>query len=99
MILDQVYNQSHAEKPQKASYEKDASSEKPLRSIVKSISWRVVGTIDTVLISWVITGTLSLAFSIGRRTSNGPHEGQINSYIGTCLRLGGCPAQRFRLGY
>ena len=65
MILDQVYNQSHAEKPQKASYEKDASSEKPLRSIVKSISWRVVGTIDAVLISWVITGTLSLAFSMG----------------------------------
>lgn len=35
------------------------------RSLVKTISWRVIGTIDTVLISWIITGTLSLAFSIG----------------------------------
>lgn len=44
---------------------KDKLSENPVRSIVKSISWRVVGTIDTVLISWLITGTLSVAFSIG----------------------------------
>ena len=40
-------------------------SEKPIRSIVKSISWRIIGTIDTVLISWIITGTLTLALSIG----------------------------------
>ena len=35
------------------------------RSLAKTISWRVVGTLDTVLISWLITGTLELAFSIG----------------------------------
>lgn len=35
------------------------------RSIVKTISWRVVGTLDTVAISYLITGTLALAFSIG----------------------------------
>ena len=35
------------------------------RSIVKTISWRVVGTLATVIISYVITGTLALAFSIG----------------------------------
>ncbi|RXG21487.1 DUF2061 domain-containing protein [Leeuwenhoekiella aequorea] len=65
MILDQVYSETNKEKPKKASFNKDVSSEKPARSIVKSISWRIVGTIDTVLISWVITGTLALAFSIG----------------------------------
>ena len=65
MILDQVYSESRKEKPQKATYKKDATSEKPLRSIVKSVSWRIVGTIDTVLISWFVTGTLALAFSIG----------------------------------
>ena len=43
----------------------DKASEKPLRSIVKSISWRTVGTIDTILISWIITGKLTLAVSIG----------------------------------
>jgi len=65
MILDQVYNEAQTNKEQKVTYKKDASAEKPLRSIVKSVSWRIVGTIDTVLISWFITGTLSLAFSIG----------------------------------
>ncbi|MFV0378629.1 MAG: DUF2061 domain-containing protein [Mangrovibacterium sp.] len=39
--------------------------EKPYRSIVKSISWRTIGTIDTMLIAWLITGKLTLAVSIG----------------------------------
>lgn len=47
------------------SYTSDQSSEKPLRSVVKSLSWRTIGTLDTILISWLITGTLQLAFSIG----------------------------------
>ncbi|MBE9488818.1 MAG: DUF2061 domain-containing protein [Bacteroidetes bacterium] len=41
------------------------SKEKLKRSLVKTISWRIIGTLDTVLISWLITGTLALAFSIG----------------------------------
>jgi uncharacterized membrane protein len=35
------------------------------RSIVKTISWRVIGSLATVTISYIITGTLALAFSIG----------------------------------
>ncbi|MBJ7880297.1 DUF2061 domain-containing protein [Gelidibacter salicanalis] len=35
------------------------------RTLLKTISWRVVGTLATVVISYVITGTLALAFSIG----------------------------------
>lgn len=35
------------------------------RSIVKAISWRALGTIDTMIISWLITGKLVLAVSIG----------------------------------
>jgi len=34
------------------------------RSIVKAISWRVTGTIDTFLISWMITGEALLATGI-----------------------------------
>lgn len=49
----------------KTSFEKDKTSEKPVRSIVKSLSWRILGTLDTVLISWLVTGTLKVAFSIG----------------------------------
>ena len=49
----------------KTTYAKDKNSESPKRSIVKSISWRAIGTLDTIIISWIVTGTLSLAFSIG----------------------------------
>ena len=62
MIADQIVL---ANKEKKASYSQDKSSQKPVRSIVKSISWRVIGTLDTIIISWIITGTLTLAFSIG----------------------------------
>ena len=41
-----------------------ASQENVKRSIVKTISWRVVGTLATVVISYIITGTLALAFSM-----------------------------------
>ncbi|MGB5867536.1 MAG: DUF2061 domain-containing protein [Arcobacteraceae bacterium] len=39
--------------------------EKAYRSIVKTISWRVLGTIDTIVISYLITGSLTMAASIG----------------------------------
>ena len=39
--------------------------EKHSRSIVKAVSWRVTGTLDTILVSFLITGQMSLAFSIG----------------------------------
>jgi len=35
------------------------------RSIVKAISWRITGTLDTILISFLITGEARMAFSIG----------------------------------
>ncbi len=40
-------------------------SDKHYRSLVKSISWRVTGTIDTMVISFLITGKLKWALSIG----------------------------------
>ncbi|RKD90539.1 DUF2061 domain-containing protein [Mangrovibacterium diazotrophicum] len=39
--------------------------EKPYRSVVKSISWRTVGTIDTMMIAWLVTGKLDFAVTIG----------------------------------
>ncbi|MBA4746210.1 MAG: DUF2061 domain-containing protein [Muricauda sp.] len=62
MITDQLIIKSDKEQ---STYTKDSTSESPKRSVVKSISWRIVGTLDTILISWVVTGTLSMAFSIG----------------------------------
>jgi uncharacterized membrane protein len=40
-------------------------AEKSYRSILKTISWRTIGTIDTMVISYFITGKLALALSIG----------------------------------
>lgn len=39
--------------------------EKHYRSVIKTISWRTVGTIDTMVISYFITGNLVMAVSIG----------------------------------
>lgn len=36
-----------------------------IKSLMKTISWRIVGTLDTMLISYMITGQLAMAFSIG----------------------------------
>jgi uncharacterized membrane protein len=57
LVLKQSKNTSKEKTP--------ASAEKPMRSIVKSISWRAIGTLDTIAISWFVTGTLALALSIG----------------------------------
>ncbi|MBN9029636.1 MAG: hypothetical protein BGO05_29845 [Rhizobiales bacterium 63-7] len=35
------------------------------RSIVKALSWRATGSVDTILISLVITGSIRLAATIG----------------------------------
>lgn len=35
------------------------------RSVAKAISWRITGTVDTILISWLITREFSSALSIG----------------------------------
>ena len=34
------------------------------RSVAKAVSWRATGTLDTFLISWLITGTAALAGGI-----------------------------------
>ena len=41
------------------------SADKPLKSMLKSVSWRIVGTVDTILISYFITGQVTIALSIG----------------------------------
>lgn len=46
------------------SFEEDKVSEKPLRSIVKALSWRLIGTIDTLVVSYILTGKIALAASI-----------------------------------
>ncbi|OGV51144.1 MAG: hypothetical protein A2017_17810 [Lentisphaerae bacterium GWF2_44_16] len=40
-------------------------NEKQWRSILKAISWRLIGTLDTIFLSWIITGKITIAVSIG----------------------------------
>tara|TARA_B100001971_G_scaffold129103_1_gene119108 strand:+ start:164905 stop:165111 length:207 start_codon:yes stop_codon:yes gene_type:complete len=39
--------------------------ERKTRSVVKTISWRLTGTADTILISYLLTNSLEIAASIG----------------------------------
>ena len=34
------------------------------RSLIKAISWRVTGSVDTFILSWLITGSVKFAGSI-----------------------------------
>jgi len=61
MIVDQLVL---SKKESKTKYESDKKSEKPIRSIAKAVSWRVIGTLDTLLISYLLTGEVAIAASI-----------------------------------
>ncbi len=61
MIADQMI---FSKKIAKQSFDEDLSSEKPLRSIAKALSWRIVGTLDTLVVSYLVTGKIVLAASI-----------------------------------
>ncbi len=61
MIADQIILNK---KGTKSDYVSDKKSERPIRSIAKAISWRVIGTLDTLLISYLLTGKVVLAASI-----------------------------------
>lgn len=59
MLLDAFVSKKYKERPI------NPNKENVWRSLVKTISWRIVGTIDTIFISWIITGTIQVALSIG----------------------------------
>jgi uncharacterized membrane protein len=62
MILDQFFISEKSDN--KKSLKASRNSEAPVRSIAKSISWRVVGSIDTLVISWLLTGEVAMALQI-----------------------------------
>ncbi len=39
--------------------------ETKIRSVVKALSWRIIATIVTVLVSWIVIGSAEIAFKIG----------------------------------
>ncbi|MEP7171414.1 MAG: DUF2061 domain-containing protein, partial [Bacteroidota bacterium] len=35
------------------------------RSVIKGMTWRVLGTRDTIVLSWLFTGSIKTALKIG----------------------------------
>ena len=42
-----------------------AVKDRHYRSVVKAVSWRLTGTLDTVIVSFLVTRHLKIALSIG----------------------------------
>jgi uncharacterized membrane protein len=64
-MLDVLINQSDEKSSPKGLFRVSYRADKPVKSFLKSISWRIVGTIDTMIISYFITGKVTIALSIG----------------------------------
>jgi uncharacterized membrane protein len=64
-MLDVLLSQTEEKSGSKGILKVSDRADKPIKSIMKSVSWRVVGTIDTMIISYFITGKVTVALSIG----------------------------------
>jgi uncharacterized membrane protein len=64
-MLDVLLNPPKENNSQKGALRVSDRADKPVKSILKAVSWRIVGTIDTMVISYFITGRVTLAVSIG----------------------------------
>jgi uncharacterized membrane protein len=49
----------------KRSIRKGVDGKEHFISFLKGVSWRVVGTLDTIMISYFVTGKIHMALSIG----------------------------------
>lgn len=64
-MIDLVLAPQRAVHGEKRRYEKNVVGDRPYISLFKTISWRIVGTVDTITISYIITGSIGNALSIG----------------------------------
>jgi len=64
-MLDVLLKQPEEKSDPKGVIKVSDRADKPIKSIIKSVSWRIVGTIDTMIISYFITGKVTIAVSIG----------------------------------
>lgn len=64
-MLDVLLNQTDQNPESKGVLRVSDRVDKPVKSFIKSVSWRIVGTLDTIIISYFITGRVTVALSIG----------------------------------
>ena len=73
MIIDAVFNRNNKDvkvidinnpSGEEVSKGTEQPAEKVKRSLAKTISWRVIGTLDTLILSWIIIGEVKTAAAI-----------------------------------
>jgi uncharacterized membrane protein len=64
-MLDVLLKQPEAKQASPGTINVSEMIDKPIKSVLKSVSWRIVGTLDTIIISYFITGKVTIALSIG----------------------------------
>lgn len=64
-MLDVLIDQNEEKPYSRGIIKVSDRADKPIKSLIKSVSWRVVGTLDTIIISYIITGRVTIALSIG----------------------------------
>jgi uncharacterized membrane protein len=64
-MLDVLLKQTEENAETKGVFKVSDRADKPIKSFMKSVSWRIVGTLDTIMISYFITGRVTVALSIG----------------------------------
>jgi len=64
-MLDVLIKQTDEKPGAKGVINVSDRADKPIKSFMKSVSWRIVGTLDTMIISYFITGRVTIALSIG----------------------------------
>lgn len=64
-MIDLILAPQRTVNGEKSKGEKNVVGDRPYISLFKTISWRIVGTVDTITISYIITGNIGNALSIG----------------------------------
>ena len=64
-MLDVIIDSRSNKRVATAEKVEDNQTDRPVVSLLKTLSWRLVGTLDTIVISYVITGQIKSALSIG----------------------------------
>ena len=73
MIIDAVLNRNNKDvkvidinnpSGEEVSKTEEQPAERVKRSLAKTISWRIIGTLDTLILSWIIIGEASTAAAI-----------------------------------
>ena len=49
----------------KMERETEPGEDRPVRSLAKAVSWRITGSLDTIMLAWLFTNEIGVAVSIG----------------------------------